>query len=201
MLYLCTDFYPLVCSDHAAEGDATFVGGVVSPQAARVEEPLKVAEEVSPQQLMEELAAVAGRQTELVAQLKTRYVGEGGILAQKDEQIASLKAQLAGAQAEVRAATEHARKVTDEKLTVMSELQHERGELHQFRSNLTWGVRYLEEKNAEHFGHLDDFRKKVEGSLVVQEEKLRSLSIEYDEELYPHLMSMIAERRYLLYIL
>ena len=42
---------------------------------------MKVAEEVSAHQLMEELAAVAERQTELVAQLKTRYVGEGGIIA------------------------------------------------------------------------------------------------------------------------
>lgn len=99
------------------------------------------------------------------------------------------------------AATEHAKKVTDAKLTAMSKLQHARGELHQFWENLTWGVRYLEEKKAEHFGHLDDFRKKVEGFLVMQEEKLRRLSIEYDEELYPHLMSMIAERRYLLYIM
>ena len=37
--------------------------------------------------------------------------------------------------------------------------------------------------------------------MEAQEEKLRRLSIEYDEELYPHLMSMIAERRYLLYII
>ena len=101
----------------------------------------------------------------------------------------------------MEAVTEHVRKVTDEKLTVMAELQHERGELHQFRLNLTWGIRYLEEKKAEHFAGLDDFRKRVKSSLVVQEEKLRRLSIDYDEELYPHLMSMIAERRYLLYIL
>ena len=108
---------------------------------------------------------------------------------------------MAGAQAEALAAAEHAKKVTDEKLTAMSELQHARGELHQFKANLTWGVRYLEEQKAEHFAGLDDFRKKVESSLVVQEEKLRRLSIEYDEELYPHLMSMIAERRYLVYII
>ena len=126
---------------------------------------------------------------------------EGGSLAQKDEQIALLKAQLAGVQAEVLAATEHAKKATDEKVTALSELQHARGELHQFRANLTWGVRHLEEQKVEHFAGLDDFRKKVESSLVVQEEKLRRLSIEYDEELYPHLMSMIAERRYLSYIM
>ena len=31
-----------------------------------------------------------------------------------------------------------------------------------------------------------------------QEVKLRKLSIEYDEELYPHLVSSIAERRWLI---
>lgn len=58
------------------------------------------------------------------------------------------------------------------------------------------GVRYLEEKKAEHFGHIDEFRLRMEKILKEQEEKLRGLSIEYDEELYPHLMSTIAERRY-----
>lgn len=36
----------------------------------------------------------------------------------------------------------------------------------------------------------------MENALKVQEGKLRKLSIEYYEELYPHLMSVIAERRY-----
>ena len=36
----------------------------------------------------------------------------------------------------------------------------------------------------------------MENALKVQEGKLRKLSIEYNEELYPHLMSVIAERRY-----
>ncbi|GKA71563.1 retrovirus-related pol polyprotein from transposon TNT 1-94 [Tanacetum coccineum] len=40
--------------------------------------------------------------------------------------------------------------------------------------------------------------KKVEGLLEKQEEKLRKLSIEYDEELYPHMLSTIAERRWLI---
>ncbi|GJV81244.1 hypothetical protein Tco_1517114 [Tanacetum coccineum] len=39
---------------------------------------------------------------------------------------------------------------------------------------------------------------KVEGLLEKQEEKLRKLSIEYDEELYPHMLSAIAERRWLI---
>ena len=112
-----------------------------------------------------------------------------------------LRAQLADARAEVDSVKAHAEKVTDEKLTVMADLQHARGELHQFRSNLTWGIRYLEEKKGEHFGHIEALRKQVGDALRVQEEKLRRLSIEYDEELYPHLMSTIAERRYVLYIL
>ena len=127
------------CSDHAAKDDAAFVEGVVPPQNENVEEEVKVAEEVSAQQLLVELAAATECQTELVAQLKTQYVGESSTLAQKDGKIALLRVQLAEAQAEVGSFKAHADKVTDEKLTMMAELQHARGELHQFRANLTWG--------------------------------------------------------------
>ena len=150
---------------------------------------------------MEELSVVAARQAELVARLKAQAVVEGYGLRQKDEQIALLKAQLAGAQAEVLASAEYARKVTDEKLTALAELQRERGEAQHYKSNLTWGLRYLEEKKTELCDQLTEFGEKVESVVRVQEEKLRGLSIEYDEELYPHLMSMIAERRYLSYII
>ena len=62
--------------------------GSIPAQAAheRVKEPLKVAEEMSAQQLMEKLGAAAERQAELVTHLKARYVGEGSSLAQKDEE-------------------------------------------------------------------------------------------------------------------
>ncbi|GJV65142.1 hypothetical protein Tco_1475970, partial [Tanacetum coccineum] len=46
-----------------------------------------------------------------------------------------------------------------------------------------------------HFAGLDEFRQRVEELLEKQEEKLRKLGIEYDEELYPHMLSAIAERR------
>jgi chromosome segregation ATPase len=145
-----------------------------------------------------ELAATAERQAELVAQLKTRYVGESSTLAQKDKEIAFLRAQLAEAQAEVGSFKTHADKVTNEKLTAMAELQQARGDLHQFRANLTWAIRYLEEKKEEHFANINEFHLRMETITKVQEEKLRGLSIDYDEELYPHLMSTIAERRYVL---
>ena len=187
-----------VCSDKAAGGDATFTEGSVPPQAAHehVEEPLKVTEEMSAQQLMEELGAAAECQVELVTQLKARYIGEGSNLAQKDEEIALLRAQLAGARADAESTSVYARRLADEKLSLMAELKHERGEMHQFRSNFSWGLKYLQEKKTEHFGHLNELRERVEGALKVQENKLRKLSIEYDEELYPHLMSTISERRY-----
>ena len=42
----------MLCSDQAAEGDAAFVESVVPPQNANVEETVKVAGEVSAQQLL-----------------------------------------------------------------------------------------------------------------------------------------------------
>lgn len=58
-------------------------------------------------------------------------------------------------------------------------------------------MRYLEEKKTEHFTNIEEFKVRMEKIIQAQEEKLRGLSIEYDEELYPHLMSTIAERRYI----
>ena len=88
------DFFLFACRDKTAGGDAAFAEGSVPSQAAHehVEEPLKVAEEMSAQQLMEEVGATVERQAELVTQLKARYVGEGSSLAQKDEEIALLRA-------------------------------------------------------------------------------------------------------------
>ena len=58
-----------------------------------------------------------------------------------------------------------------------------------------WGLKYLQQNKSKHFAQLDDFRKAVEVALEKQDGKLRKLSIEYDEELYPHLVQSVAERR------
>ena len=192
LVVIVVDFLLLcVCSEHAEKDKAAFVESVVPPQ--NVEERAEV---VNTQQLLAELAAAAERQTELVAQLKTQYAGESSARAQKDGEISLLRAQLAEAQAEVESVKAHADKVTDEKVSMLAELQHARGELHQFRANMTWSVRYLEERRVEHFANIEEFKVRMENIIQVQEEKLHGLSIEYDEELYPHLMSTIAERRY-----
>jgi chromosome segregation ATPase len=137
----------------------------------------------------------------LVTQLKARYVGEGSSLAKKDEDIVLLKAQLADVRAEVESTTAYARKLADEKLSLLVEVNQERGEMQKYRTNLSWGLRYLQEKKGEHFANINKLRTQVENAMKVQEGKLRKLSIDYDEELYPHLMSVIVERRYVSFML
>ena len=70
-------------------------------------------EEMSTERLLEELSDAANRQSSLVAQLKERRAGESSLSAQKDEEIASLKAQLAEAQARVEAANVDAKGFAD----------------------------------------------------------------------------------------
>ena len=155
------DLFLSAYSDKTAGGDAAFTEGSVPPQATHehVEEPLKVTEEMSAQQLMEELGVAAERQAELVTQLKAaRYVGEGSSLAQKDEEIALLRAQLADARADAGSSSVYARRLADEKLSLMAELKLERGKMHQFRANISWGLKYLQEKKAEHFANINELR-------------------------------------------
>ena len=92
----------------------------------------------------------------------------------------------------------YADKVVDEKVSMLAETQHARSELHQIRANMTWVVRYLDERRIKHFANIEVFKVRMEKIIQVQEEKLRGLSIEYDEELYPHLMSTIAEHMYVI---
>ena len=106
---------------------------------------------------------------------------------------------MADARADVESTTAHARRLADEKLSLMVEMKRERAAAEQYRANCAWGLKYLQENRGKHFAQLDKFRERVEAALKVQESKLRKLSIEYDEQMYPHLMSAIAERRYLFF--
>ena len=120
-------------------------------------------------------------------------------LAQKDEELARLRAQLADAQVELEASRLHAEKVSHEKLSAMAEVVKARGELDHYKSDLTFAVRFLEEKQVEHHASITKFKEDMLKIIQAQEDKLRGMSIEFDEELYPHLMSAIAERRYFLF--
>ena len=191
----------MFCRDDSTKNDGVFVDVVSSPQNENKEGKAKVDEGGEAQQLMDELAATAARQAELVAQLREKYAGESSTLAQKDEELARLRAQLADAQVELEASRVHAEKLTHEKLSALAEVKEARGELHHYKSDLTWAVRFLDEKKVEHFANITKFKEDMMKIIQAQEDKLRGLSIEYDEELYPHLMSTIAERRYFFYAL
>ena len=119
---------------------------------------------------------------------------KGAACAQKDEEIALLKAQLASAHAAVESTNAHAKKLADEKMSLFAQVNQERAAFDQYKSSCIWGLKYMEQNKSKHFAQLDEFRKTVEDALEKQEGKLRKLSIEYDEELYPHLVSSIVER-------
>ena len=186
-----------VCSDKAAGGDAAFVEQsppkVSHPQ---VEEPSKAGEELSVGSLIEELGLAAARQATLVDQLKARYAGEGSSSAAKDEEIAQLKAQLASAYAEVESTNLYAQKLAEDKMSLLAQVSRVRSAYEEYKGNCHWALKFVEQNKSNHFAKLDELVKFVNESLERQEGKLRKLSIEYDEELYPHLLSTIAERRY-----
>ena len=166
---------------------------MVPSQGKSAEKGAKVAKGTSAQELLMELAAAAERQTEVVAQLRAQHVGESSAI---DEENACLRAQLAKAHAEAESAKAYAKKIAQDKVSMLADLRYARAKLRQIEADATWSVKYLDERRVEHFANIQEFKERMDKIVQVQEEKLRRLSIEYDEELYPHLMSTIAERRY-----
>ncbi|GJZ61341.1 hypothetical protein Tco_0617478 [Tanacetum coccineum] len=149
-------------------------------------------------QLMEEFDMVTAQQAALVAQLRARFSSERSQSVQKDEEILLLKTQLADAQAEAESSRSYAQKLAEEKMALLVKVEQERVNSADYKAGCHWVVKYLEGCKNNHFAGLDEFRQRVEELLEKQEEKLRKLSIEYDEELYPHMLSAIAERRWLI---
>lgn len=92
----------------------------------------------------------------------------------------------------------HADKIAQDKVSMLADLRHAKAKLHQIQADATWSVKYLDERRVEHFARIQEFKEHMDKIIQVQEAKLRHLSIEYDEELYPHLMSTLAERRYVI---
>ncbi|GJX98067.1 hypothetical protein Tco_0355086 [Tanacetum coccineum] len=116
----------------------------------------------------------------------------------KDEEIMLLKTQWADAQAEAESSRSYAQKLAEEKMALLVKVEQERSNSTDYKASCHWAVKYLEGGKNNHFARLDEFRQRVEELLEKQEEKLCKLSIEYDEELYPHMLSAIAERRWLI---
>nr|GFA26789.1 transposase (putative), gypsy type [Tanacetum cinerariifolium] len=166
-------------------------------QGARETGP-KVFEGMPADQLMEEIDMVTVHQAALVVQLKAWFSGECSRSVQKDEEIALLKTQLADARVETESARSYAHKLAEEKMSLLVQLDQERASFAVHRASCHWVVKYLEGVKNNHFAGLEEFRQEVEKRLEEQEGKLRKLSIEYDEELYAHLVSSITERMWLI---
>ena len=99
------------------------------------------------------------------------------------------------ARAEVASVSESARKLAEEKISLLARVVQKRVELSTHRVNCVWALKYLQRGREKFFANLEDFRKAILTLFEVKERKLRKLSLEYDEELYPHLVSTVSERR------
>ncbi|GJZ11204.1 hypothetical protein Tco_0545963 [Tanacetum coccineum] len=121
----------------------------------------------------------------LVAQLRARFSSESNQSVQKDEEILLLKTQLADARAVAESSRSYAQNLAEEKMALLVKVEQERANSVDYKVSCHWAVKYLEGGKNNHFAGLDEFRQRVEGLLQKQEEKLRKLSIEYDEGLPP----------------
>ena len=187
--------------------DAGVVDGSAPPKVSRfldgAPSPRDIGGESSPfDSMMEELASIAVRQSELVAQARVRQSEE---VSRLQAQLASVQAELASSKAEqlsskakLERAEASAQRSAEGKILVMAELERERADADRQKRNSLWALKYLEQNRSKHFANIEEFRSRVELALKMQEEKLRRLSIEYDEELYPHMVQSVAERRYML---
>ena len=181
-----------------------------SPFVCGTQSPKDDVEEKSLDAVMGELASLASRQAELVAHARAQMalVTESSRARYEEEisflttQLASVKAALASSEAEQlssKAKLEQAealvQKMADEKMAAILALEKERNAVRDREANATCALKHLEQAKDQHFANVDEIGRRCQEKLNAAEEKLCKLSIEYDEELYPHLVQSVAERR------
>ena len=149
--------------------------------------------------LVDELRRAADYQVALAARVKASYSGESSRAIQKDEEIACLRAKLASAHADLEASVVSSQRVRDEKLSLWADLQAERAAHNERKAACDWAVGLMNQYKTEHCAQIEALRQRFMTAHQQQEEKLRRMNIEFDEELYPHLVSSVAERRYWLF--
>ena len=146
--------------------------------------------------ILAEMAAAAARQAQLVAEAKASY---SFALEEKvnglQAQLAVALTDLASSKAEQKSAEELAQKLAKEKLALVAELAQVRADEERRAAEGTWAMRFLEQNKEQHLANLTEFCGKVSFELTSLEERLRKMTIEFDEELYPHLAQSVAERR------
>lgn len=53
----------------------------------------------------------------------------------------------------------------------------------------------MDRYKVEHIAQVEALRQRFVSAHQLQEEKLRRMNIEFDEDIYPHLVASVAERR------
>jgi hypothetical protein len=145
--------------------------------------------------LVDELRRVADYQVALAARVKASYSGESSRAIQKDAKIACLRAKLASARADLEASEVSSKRMRDEKLSLWADLQTQRAAHNERKAACEWAVGLMDQYKTEHLVQIEALRQHFMTAHRLQEEKLRKMNIEFDEELYPHLVSYVAERR------
>ena len=146
--------------------------------------------------VMGEMAAIAACQAELVAEAKassTRSLQER--VSSLEVQLATAQAELASSKAEQERAEAYARRVAEETLALGAELTQECTAVGRQQLDAEWALRFLQQNKDQHIANLEAFCSKVSDALETQEGNLCKLSIEFDEELYSHLVQSVVERR------
>ena len=82
-----------------------------------------------------------------------------------------------------------------DKLDLMAELDRKRAADERRDAEGKWAMRFLEQNKEQHLANLTQFCNKVSFEVESLEARLRKMTIEFDEELYPHLAQSVAERR------
>ena len=85
----------------------------------------------------------------------------------------------------------YARGLASDKLSLLAEVAKERSKFEDYKTSCLWVLHYLKQGKDRLIANLEEFRQSVQSTMERQEGKLRKLNIEYDEELYPHLISTI----------
>ena len=153
------------------------------------------ATKMSAEEILDELSFAAKRQAVLVAQLADRRTEEAKLLEQKDREISLLRAELAEQKARTEAASLEAKEFAVKSEAAAAELSRERTESARFRAGCEAAMSALEAGIASHTAEVDSFRGHVKDALAGFEQKIQALSSAYHEELYPVLISTVAERR------
>ena len=148
----------------------------------------------NPATIVADLHESSQQQAILVEELRAKHDDDVRLLS-KDEEISLLKTQLEAARAELKAVNNSRAKLANEKISLLAQVSQQRGELSTHRKSCDWAIRYLQLGHKRHYANLEDFRQSILKMYEDKERRLRKLNIEYDEELYPQLMSTLAERR------